>query len=434
MSNVNSTPAVLFGTINRTHTSNITIYYPEGNLPTPWPLLTASILLSLLLGFIGFRSACVSWTPDIKRIKVTGIRSWKARAQANIDQRNELQQRAQAEAEMEALNGTKGGTEHAQEHLPERYLMEGPDRTLGPFARIRIMVAFLWTSFRVFLALALAIKVAATGRGTHAAPSSLLILLISVQTFLASRAMPRIMNFVLLIDTVFASTAFLISSFDTRHGTAYYGKYAFEGGNCALFASDCGTQYTRWRAVGCANYKSYSQDASNYNRYVPHGISDDFNFDLNVLHQSEVAISILGCIWLVTVLGTVYGCRHLLGSKVTEWFQPVERSIQRSHMGLALLASFLGLCFAVVIGITSIVTHYKQATTSHYATFLDGFGPVGPVNLTESATGHISSAYWGDENHWSDCFNATHPLNHNGFWDLWLASNADSIVRSVAGF
>ena len=432
MSN-NSTQLIQYGTINHTHTSNLKVYYAPGNLPTPWPLVTGSVLLSLLLGFIGFRSACVSWTHHVKRIHVVGVQSFKARCRQNLaDRASRAVQGPGAPVELILLNGEPVDAKDF-EHPELASWKDGPDHPISYFHRVRILAAFVWTSFRVMLAFALSVKVAMTGKGTHSNPSSLLILLISTQTFLASRAMPRIMNFILLFNTVAASVAFLLASYDHRHGTYYYGQYSIEGGNCAQFARDCGNQYTRWTAVGCGPYPAISSTQLNYNKSMPHATAEDFNDSLNVLHQAESAMSIFGCLWLLTVVGTAYGCRHLLGHRLTAWFQPVERDMQHSRLAIALLVSLFGIFFAVVIAIVSIVVHYEQANRHYSATFLDSFGPKGPVNLTHSKYGTPSGQYWGDSHHWSDCFNVSTPLSHDGFWTLWWESTTDRVIRSIGG-
>ena len=428
----NSTLPIQRGTINHTHTTNLQVYYAADNLPTPWPLLTASILLSLILGFIGFRSACVSWMAHVKRIRVVGAKTWKARARQNLaDGASRIVQGPGAPTELVALNGDAVKTDDFDEAAPS----PDAERPLGTFAQARTLVAFLWSSFRALLAFALSVKVAVTGKGTHSAPSSLLILLISTQTFLASRAMPRIMNFLLLLDTVAASLAFLLAAYDHRDGTYYYGEYSVEGGNCPQYSSDCAQQFTRWREVGCGPWPAITSTQTQYNKSIPHATDSDFNYSLNVLHQAEAAISVFGCIWLLTVVGTVYGCRHLLGSHLTAWFQPVERDMAHSRLAIALLASFFGVFFAVIIAIVSIVVHWKQATHQYTATFLDGFGHMAPVNLTYASPHLVNgSHYWGDAHHWTDCFNVSTPLSHDGFWTLWWESNFDSVARTIFGF
>jgi hypothetical protein len=51
------TANVSYGTIDSNRTSDLAIRYAEDMLLTPWPFLLASIVLSLVLGLIGYRGA-----------------------------------------------------------------------------------------------------------------------------------------------------------------------------------------------------------------------------------------------------------------------------------------------------------------------------------------------------------------------------------------
>lgn len=47
------------GSLNPDHTSTLSVTY--SSFPTPWPLLLASIAITVLLGHIGWKSAFRSW-------------------------------------------------------------------------------------------------------------------------------------------------------------------------------------------------------------------------------------------------------------------------------------------------------------------------------------------------------------------------------------
>jgi hypothetical protein len=74
------TTPLLHGYLNSTHTSNLTSFYPPQNLPTPWPLVAASLVISLTLCCYSIKGAFVSWTKagqNRRRGLAPGVRkSW----------------------------------------------------------------------------------------------------------------------------------------------------------------------------------------------------------------------------------------------------------------------------------------------------------------------------------------------------------------------
>src|ERR1700761_3468422 len=51
------------GTLLPSHTSTLSVTYTS--FPTPWPILIVSIVISLVLGHIGWKSAFQSWHPAV---------------------------------------------------------------------------------------------------------------------------------------------------------------------------------------------------------------------------------------------------------------------------------------------------------------------------------------------------------------------------------
>jgi hypothetical protein len=84
-----------------------------------------------------------------------------------------------------------------------------------------VLISFLHSTTRCVIALILSLKVLVTKTGSHSACSSLLLLL-SVQTLITNRSIPRIMNMILVLDSLAASAAFLVASLDCRG--QYYGE------------------------------------------------------------------------------------------------------------------------------------------------------------------------------------------------------------------
>src|SRR4051794_17318542 len=58
---MSSTSPVLYGYLDPNHISNLNAYWIHH--PTPWPFLLGSVLLSLVLGFIGYQTSFKSWAP-----------------------------------------------------------------------------------------------------------------------------------------------------------------------------------------------------------------------------------------------------------------------------------------------------------------------------------------------------------------------------------
>src|ERR1700729_3393945 len=72
----NMTDWVSHGLINSSHTSNLTMVYEEGALPTPWPRVVGSIVLSVLLGSV---SVWTSWTKRKQDVDSNPARTYNTR-------------------------------------------------------------------------------------------------------------------------------------------------------------------------------------------------------------------------------------------------------------------------------------------------------------------------------------------------------------------
>src|ERR1700738_4471399 len=68
----NITEELVHGSINFTHTSHLTPYYPPANLPTPWPLLVCSVLISLVISCFNFKAAVTSLSNLTNGVRTVG--------------------------------------------------------------------------------------------------------------------------------------------------------------------------------------------------------------------------------------------------------------------------------------------------------------------------------------------------------------------------
>jgi len=434
----NPSRPLLTGSVSALHTSNMYPYYPLGNFPTPWPLVLVNVILSLIVAFIGMQAAGSSWNSPttLNRIRADKAqkKSWLQRyreAKAVRDGRTAIPQTERPHNELE---------------LEEEEL----DTMMGPpvlfagmtvWAKAKLLGGFTYTTLRAVVALALVLSVAITGNGTYSAPSSTLLLLLSTQTFLSNRNMPRVMNLVLVVDSALAAAAFLIASYARFARGAYYGQLVLSGGNCPMYAPDCASEASRWTYVGCGDYSSRSKPPQD-SYFAPYGGFGDLNTGFNVLFIIEAVISVFGTIWLLTVLLTIYEARHISVTHLSDLLRPIDRNQlearpgKRKHLGwgLTVLISIFGTLGAVIVGILSIAGHVSQETQAHHTTYMDSLGPMVSVyNLSHIGAGGPNLGYGGNATSWTDCFVLTSPTSSNGNWNEWVEQNLQSLYRFAIG-
>jgi hypothetical protein len=66
------------GFINATHTSNVTIGWTPATLPMPFPIVIVSSSVSLILAFIGWKTAASTWVSRGKRTRFQQPEDFKA--------------------------------------------------------------------------------------------------------------------------------------------------------------------------------------------------------------------------------------------------------------------------------------------------------------------------------------------------------------------
>jgi hypothetical protein len=252
------------------------------------------------------------------------------------------------------------------------------------------------------------------------------------------------MNIVLVLDSVFAASAFLIASFDRRG--QYYGELALSGGNCPVYASSCHSQAHFWSQIGCGSVilpdtvndgMCTKDDNPNCESkfYPPYGDAGDLNTGLNALFIVEMVIAVFGAFWLVTVLVTIYEARWLFTNSLLDLLRPVERNRIGKKLGwrATVLISVFGILGAFGVTIMTIAAHMSQELRTHHTTYIDSFGPTVQVNWTMNSKGiKVAPDYGGNATSWSDCFTLTTPSSSSGFWDQWMEQDAQSIYRLVA--
>ena len=332
----NSSFPVLHGLVNSSHTSDVHAAYPVGNLPTPWPLVIISSLVSLIIAVIGFKSAMITWS-DPAEIETIIERERKGNASPSYDGTRHQSVGLMEEPPEYELQ------EHEHFEVPRRPV---PSRifNMSTTHMVIVLISFLYSTARCVIALILSLKVLITKTGSHSASSSLLLLLLSVQTFITNRSIPRITNIILVLDSLAASAAFLIASFDRRGH--YYGELSLSGGNCPAYAPNCVAQAPHWNKVGCSATVFPVQNTGDYDCayhnpncgdsfYPPYGQLGDATSGSNVLFIMETVIAVFGAIWLITVLITLYKSHNLFTGSWSDLFKPVGKEgpqIGRAHV------------------------------------------------------------------------------------------------------
>jgi hypothetical protein len=85
----NITEDLLHGQINYTHTSTMTPYYPPGNIPTPWPVVLVSLLVSLTISCYGCKGAFAALsalTNGVSRVRDHSKSPWARKQESALHQ------------------------------------------------------------------------------------------------------------------------------------------------------------------------------------------------------------------------------------------------------------------------------------------------------------------------------------------------------------
>lgn len=464
---VNASFPILHGLVNSTHTSDVHALYPVGNLPTPWPLVVISSLVSLVIACIGFKSAAITWSDAAETAAIrenAAKKSWLVRyREAKAGRGAVMLANYERAGQMDESEQPPEYEFQEHEHEAEEAVPRPPPWRMFNMSTthmVIVLVSFIYSTARCAIALILSLKVLITKSGSHSASSSLLLLLLSVQTFITNRSIPRLMNIILVLDSLLASTAFIIASFDRRG--QYYGELNLAGGNCPAYAPNCVAQAPYWDKVGCGStvFPSVHTDTDDYgndcayhnpncgdNTYPPFGQLGDALSGYNVLFIMETVIAVFGTIWLITVLVTLYKSHNLFTGSWSDLFKPVGKEGPRTKTGsgrqrmgwkAVLLFSLFGILGAFVVTILTISAHMAQELRSRRLTYLDSFGPSVGSEFTMSGSGvnggNVSTAVGGTVGNesWTDCFVVQTPSSGNGFWDLWFRQNIENAYRTAA--
>jgi hypothetical protein len=491
MSNI--TLNLLHGIINSTHTSTLTPYYPPSNLPTPWPLLVVSVLLSLLISCFGCKAAVTTRNaqPRLRSRNYTGRdrpRSARARKESAVCE-TELYSLHKPEnpdiiapppyeisgpssettskatppswpSEPEPGNEWDASSVASNQAIPEpeierlqdeeNFVPDDGNWTATPLRKAIDVFIVSFCTFRALVAFSINVQGLIDNLTPPCSSSNVLLLLVSIQVTFSNNNLPKIFRTLLAINVLLAMAAFLIAAYAWLAVTSHpgYGQLEIAGGNCPVYANNCPSQMKGWIDVGCGNWTipdkyNGNNDLTNAqgdplpegNFYDPYATPGDLNSGLNAMFIVEVIISVCGTALLPFCLGQLYG-------EVRDRFRGLVHSKKpRGRLVDCMLAMIMifGLLGAFCATWMTIGAHISQETGHHHTYFIDGFGPVVPTNVTyggSEATGgqYITSTdYWGNSTSWSDCFEVQALSSVSGFWDLWVKANSHSLYRIAAG-
>jgi hypothetical protein len=377
------------GQINPNHTTDISLVYRPSSLPTPWPYLTCSIGLSLIMTIYGYVSA--------------------------LDRNN---YRA--------------------------------DDNYNPttFQYIRDFVPLAIATIRCFSAFIRAIKAFTGGAARWAPPSALFLLTMSTYTSTMVTSVPY-GQLIGMFNTAIAYIAFELMIWGRyKPDAGFYGRLFIEGGTCQR--SYLNTTYIGCEAM--ANATDNHIQEQDLNKIMGMNLIGSAEFVLGALFNlSLVIVAILAAAGIC--MGSCYAvsglyhitCGHSKWKR--ERYYKKQRKLyeqqQREELeandpeayktsilnpdrykvdgpdydGLELkrLYSVITIIVIVLIGIVSIPIHYSQQTSAKKLWVYDGHGPQVLWNSSEHT--FDSSRQIGES--WSDSFHVPWVTDRLGFLGWW---------------
>jgi hypothetical protein len=445
-----STSPLLHGYLDPNHTSSLQAYWIHH--PTPWPFLLISVLLSLVLGFIGYQTSSKSWSPKKPKKNTVPVNAASNNKSSFIEPYPSyppLKQNvgfAQVMSEVASefifnLTADRAAkrrrwqeramlTEarlHEQWHREGRVVNEEDDNTMhagfGKFALIRTAVGLVWTTIRSAALFAFLVKIMLGSNEDFPGVISIVILFVSAQAYLGSRAMPRIAYILIFLDLlmIYGSIGLTVYGFwKTQHD---YEKFGVSGGNCPCLLGTAKLGF-----VSCAaNATTFSSDTgcnsdylwSNNNQFFPKACADSTvspgvslsanpNQDATHLWNAEVIVGTIGLLYGLFVLyyGLLWVNAALKKPKL------VMRPLPFSDRGKMIRAVRTNASFALLaifsLTILTLTVHILDETR--------------PINLF----------YEDSSASWSDCFELTVPMDKNGFLKQWWNDKEDRLFRGIA--
>ncbi|ETI22133.1 hypothetical protein G647_06206 [Cladophialophora carrionii CBS 160.54] len=438
-----SSTSLLHGSLDPTHVSSL--YADWVHRPTPWPWVLASVSLSIILGFLGVQASYKSWEPKHQRGAniENGLRHPfppDPRAYYPVHQRNP------SDASVTSFSSYGESNRYGG---------------LGRFALVTSIIGIGWSTIR---AIALVVILIAITRGdtrhTYPGVISVVIMFTSVQTYLGSRAMPRILYLLIIVDlcVIYACIILALLSF-VKHKETSYQEFTVQGGTCP-----CLLGFKTGRNMNsCAKFADNLPELVGCDRaYEPYGPNDTMTYPKSCLLSDEndttdldpnlMTYMVLAEI-VVGGVGLLYGLIVLLFA--SRWIpDAIKHPSQLLHaltlmdakthrrdreyaslslpekvkthklpgraIGMTVLAFIALLMFAAV----TIVVHVLDETRPIRLFYRDSSGSLDvPVPGTATSVGGTS---------WSDCFVVDTPFSGDGDFREWWDFRQSRMLRAMA--
>lgn len=466
----NASEVVLHGYLDSTHTSNLTAYWI--NRPTPWPFVLASVGLSIILGFMGVQSSYKSWESDSPRFNSestialtpnTGPKAYMPLLPGHHRRWSSANSSTYTQIiENDAMEAYYADRRPSSTYL-RRLSASSMHGGLGRFALFTTALGISWSTIRAGALLAILIRITQGERHTYPGIISVVIMFTSVQPYLGSRAMPRILYLLVVADLLAIYTGIVLAtlSFFRAHRTSYQ-QFGVRGGNCpcmlgfrtaddmrscASFAAHPPAQ------IGCDAsflWSNNTDSSTNATMTYPKSclLSGDHDKDLDpnlmtYMVLAEMIVGGVGLLYGLVVLAVAVrwiprALRH--PSRLFEAFAltddhhgptttiypssspvaPGRQKMPSRAIGMTVLAFIALLIFAAV----TIIVHVLDETRPIRLFYMDSAGPL----VVASSTAAPSSTGGS----WSDCFVVDTPYWADGGFALWWSFRQSRLMRALA--
>ena len=304
----------------------------------------------------------------------------------------------------------------------------------GTFALVRTLIGIIWTTSRSISIFVLLVKIMTGSNDTYPGAISIVILFTSAQTYLGTRAMPRILYIIIVLDLLMIFGAIGLTTYGLfglwgGNGQSYE-KLGVTGGNCpCLFGFGSNN-------VTCASYSSpqlgcdptlVTSTATNYT-YPPScdldngvetsgGPADPSHGGTKYLLKMQVSV---GC------GGVLYGATILWFSRFWIWYairrpreilRPLPSNEKRKMGRRSYKTSVLAFTVLCLLALVTLVAHIVDETKAQDLYYIDSAGPLGGSDVQS----------------WSDCFTVPTPVKANGHFSQWWKIKEGRILRVIAG-
>ena len=324
---------------------------------------------------------------------------------------------------------------------------------LGRFALITTIIGISWSTIRAGALLAILIQIMRDERHTYPGVISIVIMFTSVQTYLGSRAMPRILYLIIVVDllAIYTSIVLAVISFLEGKKTGYQ-QFGVSGGNCPCMLGfhtghdmkSCAA-FQNPTTVGCNTNYSWANNTDP----VTHAVNtypkscllsgDDKDLNPNLMTYmvlAEIVVGGVGLLYGLIVLG--FASRWIRRAVASpgqlfdaftlgpDTLSPADRKSGHHKMpgraiGMTVLAFIALLMFAAV----TIIVHVLDETRPIRVFYKDSFGP---LVSGVSVGGNIPATGVS----WSDCFVVDTPYSADGGFRMWWDVRQSRILRALA--